>query len=89
MAYGTCSSPGVPGLCLTSYILQLMSLADGYMLQMDAADCDKLQAAHPSLQRTFDQIYQDIAALTQDMCQWDDCFRTVMTEVSQIVYSFV
>ncbi|EIW51110.1 uncharacterized protein TRAVEDRAFT_54889, partial [Trametes versicolor FP-101664 SS1] len=58
----------------------LMSLADGYMLQMDAADCDKLQAAHPSLQRTFDQIYQDIAALTQDMCQWDDCFRTVMTE---------
>ncbi|KAI0362895.1 hypothetical protein BV20DRAFT_1058537 [Pilatotrama ljubarskyi] len=53
-------------------------LGENYLLRLDDYDRDQMQAAHPFLRRTYERLYQDLSGINRDICEWDDCFRTVV-----------
>ncbi|KAL7277905.1 hypothetical protein ACG7TL_008855 [Trametes sanguinea] len=63
-------------------------LRTNFLFSLDIEARDACDAAQITLHRVHSQLYAMLSKLIHDVCEWDDCFRTVLantgwTEVSQ------
>lgn len=69
---------------LPKLIIQLQTefLADGYMLQLEAAQTKKMDEEIPLMDQTYRRLETKLKDIDSIMAQWDDVYRSVLPEVS-------